>query len=201
MNLCKTNLASSDKDWLKNSSADYLSGKQPAKSLELLREKIGQLRNGGALKQSSPKTASTLDHHSVGESHSRGHTPSIFESSVHVYRDEKVLNSGGTLKEKMKPESHTRKDEVYSRNISPPFLEYEKNSIEQNYDDRESPVSFSTPSISFTGKGNGSSLQSYISRQEWNFAEQEFLLLIILTFQVCAGIFVLCFSSFFCVFS
>lgn len=153
VNLCKTNLASSDKDWLKNSSADYFSGKQPAKSLELLREKIGQLRNGGALKQSSPKTASTLDHHSVGESHSRGHTPSIFESSVHVYRDEKVLNSGGTLKEKMKPESHTRKDEVYSRNISPPFLEYEKNSIEQNYDDRESPVSFSTPSISFTGKG------------------------------------------------
>lgn len=39
VNLCKTNLASSDKDWLKNSSADYFSGKQPAKSLELLREK------------------------------------------------------------------------------------------------------------------------------------------------------------------
>ena len=71
--LSKTNMGSTEKDWLKNPSSDYSSG-----SLERLREKIGQLKMVGAMSATQksfehhrPLDTSTLEHHFVGELHAR----------------------------------------------------------------------------------------------------------------------------------
>jgi hypothetical protein len=80
--LSKTNMGSTEKDWLKNPSSDYSSGKQSSGSLERLREKIGQLKSVGAMKSATQKSfehhrpldTSTLEHHFVGELHARSST-------------------------------------------------------------------------------------------------------------------------------
>ncbi|KAG0616464.1 hypothetical protein M758_5G117800 [Ceratodon purpureus] len=168
--LYKTNVGSTEKDWdwLKNPSSDYSSGKQSAGSLERLREKIGQLKSVGAMKSASQKSSehhrpldtSTLEHHFVGEIHTRSSAPHVSETPVHVYRDEKVSNSGGTQRETMKVESQRRKREMNSRIVSHAIPENARSSAEQDtvsedYGDSDKLLPLSTPSKPSSGKVNG----------------------------------------------
>ena len=169
MTVSKTNLGSTEKDWLKNPSSDYSSGKQSAGSLERLREKIGQLKSAGALKSATQKSfehhrhpdTSTLEHHFVGELRTRSSTPNVSETPVHVYRDEKVSNSGGTQREALKAESQRLKREMNSRVISEPILEHARDSGDQDNDDFENPISLSTSTKSSSVK-DSESMQSHV---------------------------------------
>lgn len=155
----KTNLGSTEKEWLKNALSDYSSGKHSAGSLERLKEKIGQLKSVGALKPLPSKTASTFDSHAVGELHSRGLSSNVSEAAVHIYRDEGVSKSGGIQKETLKAESQRRNREINSRNVSLPI--HEQNPAEQDVDDRGKPNTLLTPIQSSAGKDYGSLMQSH----------------------------------------
>lgn len=143
----KTNLGSTEKEWLKNVSSDYSSGKQSAGSLERLMEKIGQLKTVGAVK--THKSTSTFDQ--------RGLSPNVSEAAVHVYSDDKVSKIGCIQKETLKADSQRHNRETNSRNTSQPI--HQQNPVEQDVDDRGKPISLSTPAKSSAGNDDGSSMQ------------------------------------------
>lgn len=145
----KTNLGSTEKEWLKNVSSDYSTGKQSAGSLERLKEKIGQLKSVGAVK--THKSTSTFDQ--------RGLSPNVSEAAVHVYWDEKVSKLGGVPKETMKAESQRHIREINSRITSQSI--HQQNPVEQDADDRGKPISLLTPAKSSVGNDDGSSMQKH----------------------------------------
>lgn len=152
--LCKVKFGSTEKGGLKNFADDCYGGKQSGRSLEQLREKLGQLKNVGAQKQTTHKTVSTPEHHS-GELHFRGYTPNAFESSVHVYKDEEVSNSGVTPKEVLNAASQGRKREKNISSVLTPALGHVESLAEDNYDACGKQVSPSTPLMSSMVEGNG----------------------------------------------
>lgn len=150
--LCKVKFGSTEKGGLKNFADDCYGGKQSGRSLEQLREKLGQLKNVGAQKQTTHKTVSTPEHHS-GELHFRGYTPNAFESSVHVYKDEEVSNSGVTPKEVLNAASQGRKREKNISSVLTPALGHVESLAEDNYDACGKQVSPSTPLMSSMVEG------------------------------------------------
>lgn len=160
MILSKTNLGSTEKDWLKDPSSYCSSGKQSAGSLERLREKIGQITSRGAVKSTTQKVfdhhrhldSSTLEHHFVGELHTRGSALNVSETPVHVYRDEMFSHPGGAQKEILKADSQRRKRELNSRILSQPLLEHARNSDERDHEGCAKPISLLTPNAE---KDNG----------------------------------------------
>lgn len=121
MNISKGGLGSVEKDRFKTFSSDPSKGKTTTGSLELLKEKLGQLKNASVLRQPSQKTPSTHEPSGVSDFNKRGPTPTTGnESKVQVYRDVKQSNcsSGGLSKDSSRMESQRRLREANSKSGS-----------------------------------------------------------------------------------
>lgn len=127
--------------------------------LERLMEKIGQLKNASAPKQQSQRTPSTNDPHPCGESNPRGSTPTGTESKGQIYRDVKISNSGGYVKESSKIENQRRIREINAKIGSMSALEP---AMEQVPEESARTISPSTPAKSI-GNEKSSSVQTRAS--------------------------------------
>lgn len=159
VNPSKASLGSVEKDRLKMSSSELYKGKTTTESLERLMEKIGQLKSASAPKQQSQRTPSTNEPHPYGEPNPRGSTPTGTESKGQIYRDVKVSNSGGYVKESSKIENQRRIREINAKIGSMSALEP---AMEQVPEESVRTISPSTPAKSI-GKEMGSSVRTRAS--------------------------------------